>query len=116
MAMSQVTRRQVLIGAGAAGVLGALAPTAVLAEDNGGGKLVRWDLPQFAGPGGSQIFAGGTDEGRDSASGDLVRLTGSGQAEPGQHEAAGGGTVVHLASDGSTARDHGFYLVPEFDG
>src|SRR5712691_456770 len=115
MAMPQVTRRQVLIGAGAAGVLGALAPTAALAEDNGGGKLVRWDLPQFAGPGGSQIFAGGTDEGKDGASGDLVRLTGSGQAEPGEHEAAGGGTFVHLASDGTTERAHGVYLVTGFN-
>ncbi len=115
MTMPQVTRRQVLIGAGAVGVLGALAPTAALAEDNGGGKLVRWDLPQFAGPGGSLIFAGGTDEGRDSSSGDLVRLTGSGQAEPGEHEAAGGGTFVHLASDGTTERAHGFYLVTGFN-
>jgi hypothetical protein len=95
------------------------APAAALADDNDGEgngkvKLVRWDLVQFGGPGGSVVFAGGTDEGKDSGTGDLVRLTGSGQAEPAEGEAAGGGTFVHLASNGTTERARGFYRVTGF--
>ncbi len=108
MATPRLTRRQVLIGAGAAGALGALAPTAALAEDNGRGKLIRWDLVQVV-PGGV-VLAGGTNDGQDSATKDLVHLTGSGQAEPAKREAAGGGTFVHQHSDG-TEFAHGVYWV-----
>ncbi len=111
MATPRLTRRQVLIGAGAAGALGALAPTAALAGDNGRGKLIRWDLVQV-GPGGV-VLAGGTDDGQDSATKDMVHLTGSGQAEPANREAAGGGTFVHQHRDG-TAVAHGVYLVTGF--
>jgi len=111
MATPRLTRRQVLIGAGAAGALGALAPAAVLATDNGRGKLVRWDLVQV-GQGGL-VLAGGTDDGQDMATKDVVHLTGSGQAEPATREAAGGGTFVHQHSDG-TAVAHGVYWVTGF--
>ncbi len=110
MAEPQITRRQVLIGAGAVGALGALAPTAALAGDEGKGKLVRWDLVQIVS---GVVLAGGTDDGRDSATGDVVHLTGSGQAEPARREAAGGGTFVHQHSDG-TEFAHGVYVVTGF--
>src|SRR5260370_7281180 len=92
MAETGVTRRQVLDGAGAIGALGALAPTAALADDEGKGKLVRWDLVQIVS---GVVLAGGTDAGQDSETKDVVHLTGSGQAEPARREAAGGGTFVH---------------------
>ncbi len=111
MTMPQITRRQVLIGAGAAGALGALAPTAALAGDNGRGKLVRWDLVQVVG---GVVLVGGTNDSRDSATKDVVHLTGSGQAEPATGEAAGGGTFVHQHSDG-TEFAHGVYLVTGFN-
>ncbi len=89
----RLTRRQVLIGAGAAGALVAVAPTAALAEDRGRGKLVRWDLVQISG---GVVLAGGTASGKDEATKDVVQLTGSGQAEPAAREAAGGGTFMHM--------------------
>ena len=112
MATRRLTRRQVLIGAGAAGALGALAPTAALAVDNGRGKLIRWDLVQV-GPSGV-VLAGGTDDGQDSATKDVIHLTGSGQAEPAAREAAGGGTFVHQHSNGTMVA-HGVYLVTGFN-
>ena len=112
MATPRLTRRQALIGAGAAGALGALAPTAALAVDNGRGKLIRWDLVQVR-PGGV-VLAGGTNDGQDSATKDVVHLTGSGQAEPAQREAAGGGTFVHQHSNGTEVA-HGVYLVTGFN-
>jgi hypothetical protein len=110
MAETRITRRQALVGAGAIGALGALAPTAALADDEGKGKLVRWDLVQIVS---GVVLAGGTDTGQDSATKDVVHLTGSGQAEPARREAAGGGTFVHQHGDG-TAVAHGVYVVTGF--
>ncbi len=110
MAESRITRRQVLIGAGAVGVLGALAPATALAGDEGKGKLVRWDLVQIVS---GVVLAGGTDVGQDSATKDVVHLTGSGQAEQARREAAGGGTFVHQHGDG-TEFAHGVYSVTGF--
>ncbi len=56
MGEARITRRQVLIGAGAVGALGALAPAAALAGDKGKGKLVRWDLVQIVS---GVVLAGG---------------------------------------------------------
>jgi hypothetical protein len=106
-----MTRRQVLIGAGAAGVVASLAPTAALADDQGKGKLVRWDLVQIVE---GVVLAGGTDTGLDSGSRLMVRLTGSGQAEPARRQAAGGGTFALLKLDG-TELLHGVYFVTGFD-
>lgn len=111
MATRRLTRRQVLIGAGAAGALGALAPTAVLAVDNGRGKLIRWDLVKLVQ---GVVLAGGTDVGQDRPTNDVVHLTGSGQAEPATREAAGGGTFVHQHSNGTEVA-HGVYLVTGFN-
>src|SRR5260370_41860572 len=97
MAETRITRRQVLVGAGAIGALGALAPTGALADDEGKGKLVRWDLVQIVS---GEVLAGGTDTGQDATK-DVVHLTGSGQAEPARREAAGGGTFVHQHGDGT---------------
>jgi hypothetical protein len=105
-----MTRRQVLIGAGAAGVVASLGPTAAFADDEGKGKLVRWDLVQIVQ---GVVLAGGTDTGLDSTSGLVTRLTGSGQAEPARRQAAGGGTFVTLKSDG-TELIHGVYAVTGF--
>jgi hypothetical protein len=110
MVETRITRRQVLVGAGAVGALGALAPTVALADDEGKGKLVRWDLVQIVS---GVVLAGGTDTGQDSASKDVFHLTGSGQAEPARREAAGGGTFFHQHGDG-TAVAQGVYFVTGF--
>jgi hypothetical protein len=83
-----------LIGAGAAAVVGSVTPTAALAnasEGTGKAKLVRWDLIQILG---GVVVGGGTDDGLDVASGNTIEMTGSGQAEPAKGEAAGGGTFL----------------------
>ena len=46
------------------------------------------------------MLSGGTALSRDAATSDTVLLTGSGQAKPGQGDAAGGGTFVHRHSNG----------------
>ena len=107
----RLTRRQVLIGAGAVGVLGSVAPTAVLADDDNGAELVRWDLVQIQA---GVVLACATDDGRDSATGDVVHLTGSGQAEPAAREANGGGSFVHQHSNGTEVA-HGVYVVTGFN-
>jgi hypothetical protein len=86
-------------------VVASLGPTAAFADDQGKGKLVRWDLVQIVQ---GVVLAGGTDTGLDSTSGLVTRLTGSGQAEPARRQAAGGGTFVTLKSDG-TELIHGVY-------
>jgi hypothetical protein len=115
MGDSPLTRRQLLVGAGAlaltAPVLG--SATAAFADDGRQKKrarLLRWDLVTFTG---GFVLPGGTDVGKDVASGDTVSLTGSGQAEPKDEEANGGGTFVHRAGDG-TERAHGIYVVTGF--
>src|SRR5919109_1641386 len=52
-----ITRRQILKGAGAAGIVTALAPVAAFADEDEGAGRVRWDLITFVNgcitPGGS---------------------------------------------------------------
>jgi hypothetical protein len=60
MATQRVTRRRVLIGAGAVGVVGSLAPIGAFADDQGKGELVRWDLVQIVH---SVVLPGGIDTG-----------------------------------------------------
>ena len=113
MSELRVNRRRFL-GAGAAGTLGVLlAPAAVLANEKKGEEveLLRWDLVQIVQ---GVVLAGGTDFARDLATGDRLSLTGSGQAEPKQNGAAGGGTFVHRRKDGSE-RSHGVYFVTGFN-
>ncbi len=108
----RISRRR-LVGAGAVGTVGVLlAPVGVFAdsEDPDDVDLLRWDLIQIVQ---GVILAGGTDVGRDAATGDMVSLTGSGDARPGKHRATGGGTFVHKHANGSEVA-HGVYVVTGF--
>src|SRR5712692_5387681 len=108
MADTFLTRRK-FMGVGAAGTLGVLlAPQSVLADDEEV-ELLRWDLVTVTQ---SVILSGGQDMAKD-ASGDVVTLTGSGEAAPKKGKAAGGGTFVHKHSDGSEVA-HGVYHVTGF--
>jgi len=71
-----ITRRQILKGAGAVGVLGALGipAAAVAGDDDGGGRRVRWDLVLI---GSGCVSAGGTAAARSSDAAELT-LTGTG--------------------------------------
>ena len=105
-----VSRRQVLKGAGAVGVLGALGiPATVIAGDEEV-ELLRWDLVQV--PQGL-VLAGGQDIAKDAATGDILTLTGSGEAAPKKETATGGGTFVHTHANG-TELAHGVYKVTGF--
>src|SRR5260370_33920444 len=109
MGEPRISRRR-LVGAGAVGAIGVLlAPEAVLAEgdDRQEVELLRWELVQIVQ---GTVLAGGTDVGRDAATGDTVSLTGSGEARPEKGKATGGGTFVHLHKDG-TERGHCGYVV-----
>src|SRR5216684_5579020 len=100
MGEPRISRRR-LVGAGAVGAIGVLlAPEAVLAEgdDRQEVELLRWDLVQIVQ---GTVLAGGTDVGRDAATGDTVSLTGSGEARPHKHRATGGGTFLHKHANGS---------------
>jgi len=105
-----VSRRRI-ITAGAAGALGVLLnPTAVFADDDEDVNLLRWDLVQLVQ---GTALAGGTVRAKDAATGDVVTLTGSGEARPDDRTAAGGGTFVHKHADGSEVA-HGIYVVTAF--
>jgi TAT (twin-arginine translocation) pathway-exported protein len=104
-----LSRRQLLKGAGAVGVLGAIGmPAAVFADDEEV-ELLRWDLVHFP----QGVVLPGQDMARDAASGDVVTLTGSGEVEPKKETATGGGTFVHSHADG-TELAHGVYRVTGF--
>jgi TAT (twin-arginine translocation) pathway signal sequence len=102
----RLSRRQVLKGAGAVGVLGALGiPTTVFADSGDGGAAgdgrIRWDLISLVFP---DINAGGTDIASATTDythpvsayttpGSTLTLTGSGTFRPGQSgQVTGGGT------------------------
>ena len=76
------------------------------------GHTVRFDLVSIVdgGVAGPTVVAGGTDTARDSATGDTLELTGSGQAKPSGTDGAGGGTFVHRHADGSEVA-HGVWVV-----
>lgn len=79
-----------------------------------GQSIVRWDLQQILQ---GTAIAGGSDQATDAATGDVVTLTGSGQANLGQHpRAAGGGTFVHTRTDGHGTQvvARGIYVVTGF--
>jgi hypothetical protein len=108
----RISRRQILIGAGALGALGPfLTPAAARANDNQGG-LVRWDLIQIVAAGSTtEVVAGGSDVAKDSA-GDTVTLTGSGEANVDEGSAAGGGTFLAQFRGGTLS---GVYVVTGFN-
>lgn len=104
-----LSRRQLLKGAGAVGVLGALGiPTTVFADDEEV-ELLRWDLIR-----GVQgvILDGGQNMATDTATGDVLTITGSGQGAPKRKMATGGGTYVHM-HDGKVF-SQGVYRVTGF--
>jgi hypothetical protein len=68
----------------------AVAPA--FAQPRALGHTVRWDLVQIVQ---GTALAGGVDVGIDAATGDTFRLTGSGDAEPAERDAAGGGIIIH---------------------
>ena len=108
----RVSRRRIL-GAGATGTLAVLvAPQTVLAEDGQQDEveLLRWDLVDPT----SGVVVAGADVARDAATGDKITLTGSGQAEPEEGRAAGGGTFRHAHANGSEVA-HGVYFVTKFN-
>jgi hypothetical protein len=109
MADKFLSRRKFL-GVGATGTLGVLlTPQSVLANDRDV-ELLRWDLIVVTQ---GEILSGGQNMASDAASGDVVTLTGSGQAEPEKGVATGGGTFVHKHSNGSEVA-HGVYHVTRF--
>jgi len=63
-----------------------------VAEPRALGHTVRWDLVRVQL---GTALAGGAAAARDAATGDTFTLTGSGDAEPAEGDAAGGGTIVH---------------------
>ena len=77
-------------------------PTVSNAQQRALGHTVRWDLVQIVQ---GTAVAGGVDVARDGATGDTFTLTGSGDAEPAEGAANGGGTIVHhFAATGIESR------------
>ena len=103
------------LGVGLAlGVLVATTGAVGQSAQQGPGTIVRWDLPQLLQ---GTAIAGGSDQATDAATGDVVTLTGSGQANLGPHpRAAGGGTFVHSRAVGHETRvvASGIYVVTGF--
>jgi hypothetical protein len=113
MGSPQISRRR-FVGAGVAGTLGVLlAPGSALAKSNNNDEpgLLRWDLVTVDN---GVVIPGGADVARDAATGDVGTLTGSGQARPGDEQAAGGGTFVHRQANGREVA-HGIYWVTGFN-
>jgi hypothetical protein len=79
------------------------------------GHNVRWDLVLLQPSEGHTTGAvvGGTNIGRDEATGDTIELTGSGNAVPARRDATGGGTFVHRLENGEEFA-RGYYIVTGF--
>ena len=88
----------------------AAVTSSALAQPRALGHDVRWDLVQIAQ---GVVLPGGTDAGRDAGTGDTILMTGSGDAEPAEGNAAGGGTFVHRHANGTEVA-HGVYVVTGF--
>jgi len=87
-----------------------IAPTGSAQQRQALGHHVRFDLVQIVQ---GTLLAGGTDEGRDTPSGDMVELTGSGEFKPAVGDAAGGGTFIHRHANGIEVA-HGVWVVTGF--
>ena len=85
-------------------------PAIALAQPPALGHTVRWDLVQIQQ---GTALAGGADVGKDATTGDTFTLTGSGEAEPAEGNAAGGGTIVHHFASGKPD-SAGVYVVTGF--
>jgi len=105
--MGVLISRRRFVAAGAMGTVGALlAPEAVFAEE-GQPELLRWDLVNIRN---GVVLPGGTDVGRDAKTGDIVSVTGSGEAQPDERRATGGGTFVHRRANGSLVAQGVFFV------
>lgn len=93
-----LSRRQLLKGAGAVGVLGALGiPTTVFADDN----RVRWDIMHITFAPSFEITAGGVLSPR-AQDNSKITLTGSGTFRPGEDGGVtGGGTWMTFDPNGT---------------
>src|SRR5262245_54569128 len=67
-------------------------PLMASAHGRARGHIVRWDLVRIEQ---GTALAGGADVALHTATGDTFTLTGSGDVEPAEREAAGAGTIVH---------------------
>src|SRR6266498_4615552 len=101
-------RRAVALLAGLV-LAGALIAAAVAPAGAHTVRLVRWDVVKRLGHP-PALLAGGSARASDPATGDTISLTGTGQAEPRQRAAAGGGSFTHHHADGSICC-RGVYLV-----
>ena len=81
-----------------------------LAQPRALGHTVRWDLVQIVR---GTALAGGVDVGIHAATGDTFTLTGSGDAEPAEADATGGGIIVHHFAATNTD-SMGVYVVTGF--
>src|SRR5260370_7439880 len=88
----KVSRRQVLKGAGAVGVLGALGIPATVFADDEEVELLRWDLVHF--PQGL-VLSGGENMATDAATGDVLTLPASGEAAPKKDTATTAAPFAH---------------------
>src|SRR5437667_1628006 len=85
-------------------------PAIALAQPRALGHTVRWDLTHIQQ---GTALAGGANVAKDAATGDTFTLTGSGDAEPAEADAAGGGTIVHHFAATNTDAT-GVYVVTAF--
>jgi len=91
------------------------ATTATTASDNGdndNGDLIRWDLIRLN-PHTLIALPGGAASAQDPATGETVRITGSGQFDADDETASGGGTFVSRDADGSLV-ERGVFVVSDF--
>jgi hypothetical protein len=109
MTSPKITRRQIIKGAAAVGVLGAVGlPSVAFAEGDEGGGRIRWDLIDLTRP---DIRAGGEDT-ASSEGETMLNLMGNGTFRPGHaREVTGGGT---WNSDNPVVGGSGTYRVTEF--
>ncbi|HEX4841860.1 MAG TPA: hypothetical protein VFV60_06800 [bacterium] len=87
-----------------------IAPAGLAQQRQVLGHHVRFDLVSVVQ---GVVLTGGEDVGRDTATGDTVRLTGSGGFKPATNDAAGGGTFVHQHPNGTEVA-HGVWVVTGF--
>jgi hypothetical protein len=92
------------------------ATTATSSSDNGdngnNGDLIRWDLIHLN-PSTLIALPGGAASAEDPATGEVIRLTGSGQFDPADETASGGGTFAARDADGSLI-ERGAFVVSDF--
>jgi hypothetical protein len=94
--------------------LSVMAPEFAQGGQGLGHRKVGWDFVQIGGAGTTATgLPGGTNIGRDAATGDTVELTGSGIVVPFTGDVTGGGTFVHKRADG-TVFARGFYVLTGF--